>query len=367
MICWKQGGGTTDYVKPNNQPWLSNVTLVSKGEFKGLIPFEKALIAHMEYKYPKADIMYINKFDKDKLQQNDVNFLVSLNLLTEWEKGPKPYKAVLKLMKDPTISLYPNLKEQYFLFDKGGYLEYFKKKGVPIAPSFTIYKSDSKVDQILKRVKQKGWSDFVLKPHWGYANAGIGKFTTDNKNTPKYMRQFLTKHKQYPGFVCQEVMEGFAKFWEIKSLWIQGKFRYYVAMKAADKVFRESYIYGTTPDGFGKAPPQVLRDIKKMGKTIINCFPKLNPKSKPPMYLRLDFGCCRGNTMDGSSYFLNEVEYAGCAIFSNEAEGIDRNKVLDIWGKAYYEKALDYVKTPTSTRSKRSSRKRTKKTRRKIR
>ena len=47
------GGGTTDYVKPNNQPWLSNVTLVSKGEFKGLIPFEKALIAHMEYKYPK--------------------------------------------------------------------------------------------------------------------------------------------------------------------------------------------------------------------------------------------------------------------------------------------------------------------------
>ena len=75
--------GNNRLCEPNNQPWLSNVTLVSKGEFKGLIPFEKALIAHMEYKYPKADIMYINKFDKDKLQQNDVNFLVSLNLLTE--------------------------------------------------------------------------------------------------------------------------------------------------------------------------------------------------------------------------------------------------------------------------------------------
>ena len=37
--------------------------------------------------------MYINKFDKDKLQQNDVNFLVSLNLLTEWKKlVPNPIK-----------------------------------------------------------------------------------------------------------------------------------------------------------------------------------------------------------------------------------------------------------------------------------
>ena len=357
MICWKQGGGTTDYVKPTKQPWLSDVKLVSKGEFKGLIPFEKALIAHMKYKYPDADIQFINRFDRSKLENNDVNFLVSLNLLTEWEKGPKPYKAVLQLMKDPSISIYPNLKEQYFLFDKGGYLEYFKKKGIPIAPSFTVYKPGIKATEILKQVKQKGWSDFVLKPHWGYANAGIGKFTTDNKNTTKYIRQFLTKHKQYPGFVCQEVMQGFAKFWEIKSLWIQGKFRYYVAIKAADKVFSESYMYGTTPDDFGKAPPQVLRDIKKMGETIIKTFPKLNPKSKPPLYLRLDFGCCRGNTMDGSSYFLNEVEYAGCAIFSNEAEGMDRTKVLDVWAKAYYEKALEYVKKRSKKSKKRTKRK----------
>ena len=66
------------------------------------------------------------------------------------------------------------------------------------------------------------------------------------------MRQFLTKHKQYPGFVFKEVMEGFYNTGN-QIIMDQGKFRYYVAMKAADKVFRESYIYGTTPDGFGKA------------------------------------------------------------------------------------------------------------------
>ena len=97
-----------------------------------------------------------------------------------------------------------------------------------------------------------------------------------------------------------------------------------------------------------------------MGETIIKSFPKLNPKSKPPLYLRLDFGCCRGNTMDGSSYFLNEVEYAGCAIFSNEAEGMDRTKVLDVWAKAYYEKALEYVKKQSK-----KSKKQTKRTKRK--
>ena len=43
-------------------------------------------------------------------------------------------------------------------------------------------------------------------------------------------------------------MDGFAKFWEIKSFWINGEFKYYVAMKAADKVFSESKIYGSNPE-----------------------------------------------------------------------------------------------------------------------
>ena len=57
------------------------------------------------------------------------------------------------------------------------------------------------------------------------------------------------------------------------------------------------------------------------------------------MYLRIDFGCCRGNTMDGKSYFLNEVEFAGCATFSEES-GL--KNFSELWADAYYKKAIEF-------------------------
>jgi hypothetical protein len=360
LVCWKQGGGTNDYVKPNKQPWLNKVKIVTKGQYKGLIPFEKALQAGLEHHYKDAEVMFMNTFDEKKLRKNDVNFLVSLNLLAAWEKSDTEYKRVLKLMEDPSLNFYPNLKEQFFLFDKGDYLEYYQKKGIPIAPTFVV-REDRNPKKILERVKKEGWKSFVLKPHRAYANIGIGKFDkkqvstnsvqsgvspnmlrsmVSNPNAEKEVSTFLTKNKKFPAFVCQEVMNGFAKFWEIKSFWINGKFKYYVAMKAADKVFSESKIYGSNPAEFGTVSAKVLKDIKRIGKKVVDLYPNLNPKSKPPLYLRIDFGCCRDNTMDGTSYFLNEVEFAGCAIFTMEG---NRKNIFDLWLKAYYKKAKEFV------------------------
>jgi hypothetical protein len=160
-------------------------------------------------------------------------------------------------------------------------------------------------------------------------------------------------------------MDGFAKFWEIKSFWINGEFKYYVAMKAADKVFSESKIYGSNPEEFGTVSPKVLKDIKAMGRKVVDMFPKMNKHSNPPLYLRIDFGCCRDNTMDGQSYFLNEVEYAGCAIFTMEGIG---NNIFDLWVNAYYKKAKEFsFKSVLKKAPKRTNRKgkRTKRTKRK--
>ena len=382
LVCWKQGGGTNDYVKPKKQPWLRDVKILTKGKYKGLIPFEKALQAALLYNYKDVEVSFINTFDEKKLEKNDVNFLVSLNLLAAWEKSDVEYKRVLKLMQKPSLNFYPNLKEQFFLFDKGDYLEYYEKKGIPIAPTFVVRK-DRDPAKIVKKVKQEGWKSFVLKPHRAYANIGIGKFdikhatinnvtstsstssnvlhsATTNPNAENEVSTFLTKNKKFPAFVCQEVMNGFAKFWEVKSFWINGEFKYYVAMKAADKVFSESKIYGSNPEEFGTVSNKVLKDIKKMGKQVVDLFPKMNPHSDPPLYLRIDFGCCRDNTMDGESYFLNEVEYAGCAIFTQE--GIGTN-IFDIWVKAYYDKATEFTPAkPTSNPKRTKQTKRPKRT-----
>ena len=390
LVCWQQGGGTNDYIKPKKQPWLKNVKIVKKGQYKGLIPFEKALQAALEYKYKDVEVNFINKFNEKLLEKNDVNFLVSLNLLAAWEKSDTEYERVLELMKKKSLNFYPNLKEQFFLFDKGDYLQYYEKKGIPIAPTFVV-KSDRDPAKILQKVKKEGWKSFVLKPHRAYANIGIGKFDrkhgpvnsiasksaassnvlhslTTNPGAENEVSKFLTKYKKFPAFVCQEVMDGFAKFWEIKSFWINGEFKYYVAMKAADKVFSESKIYGSNPEEFGKVSPKVLKQIKEMGRKVVDLFPKMNPHSEPPLYLRIDFGCCRDNTMDGESYFLNEVEYAGCAIFT--MEGIGKN-IFDLWVNAYYKKAKEFEikdkKTSKKSIPKRTKRrgKKTRRTRRK--
>ena len=356
IVSWKQGGGTNDYVLPDkNKSWMKNLNVITKGKYKGKIPFEKALIEAMKYKYKDniEEINYINSFNEKKLKHNDINFLVSLNLLAAWEKGNKEYKRVLKIMKDPTINIYPNLKEQMFLFNKGDYLEYYAKKGIPIAPTF-IVKKDRNVRRLIAKVEEHGWKSFVLKPHYAYANIGIGKFDVDGPGVKGKVAKYLTKYKKFPAFVCQEVIDGFAKFLEVKSFWFNGKFKYYVAMKASGKVFDIDDI--DNPDDFGKVSPSVLKQIKLMSKKIIDNYPSnLNKFSNPPMYLRIDFGCCKNNTLDGKSYFFNEIEFAGCAIFTEESKF---KNITEIWADAYFQKALDYSKHNKKPNSKKTLNKR---------
>lgn len=336
FICWKQGGGTSDYVLPEGKSWLKDLVL-KKGKYKGKISFEKALIATMEHKYKDIEIMFINKYDKTLLQQNDVNFVLSLNLLNAWESSKSEYNRVYKLMEDKTINIYPNLREQLFLYDKGKYLEYYKKNGIPIAPTFII-KTDRNVEKIIKRVKKEGWKSFVLKPYRAYATIGIGLFNTDDKDLEKAVSKYLTKNKKFPAFVCQQKIDGFSKFFEVKTYWINGKFRYYVSTHCwswLENCESDSHI---DVSHIKKVSQSVLKDIKSMGKKVVDLYPKMNKYSQPPFFLRIDFGCCIDNKMDGKNYFLNEIEYAGCGVLT---EFSSASNPLDIWAREYYKKGKE--------------------------
>ena len=97
------------------------------------------------------------------------------------------------------------------------------------------------------------------------------------------MAKYLTKHKQFPAFVCQEVMDGFAKFFEVKTFWINGKYEYYSAMKASGAVFSDSVIYEDDYRDEGDISPAVLKKLLIMGKKVVKHFPKeLNKHSNPP-------------------------------------------------------------------------------------
>jgi len=353
-------GGLLNDVIPDTpkESWMKDIPKKYYKKNRNGYLYEPALVAALNHKYKDVEVSYIHKELKEsELEKNDVNFLVGLNLLYAWEQGKKEYNRVLQLMKHPKTHIYPSVKEQFFLFDKGDYLQYFEKKGIPIAPTFVI-RDKRNPDEILKAVKSKGWASFVLKPHYAYANIAIKRIDPTDKNAKSQLSTYLKENKKFPAFVCQETMEGFAKFWEVKSFWLNGKFKYYIAMKACEEVFDESKIYDSCPTKFGDISPTLLKKVKKMGQQVMNAFPKtkLHGKNTNPLYVRIDFGCCLGNTLDGTSYFLNEIEYAGCGVFT---EG---NNVFHHWPTAYYKKSKEIF--DSVNRQKKTS-KRTKKTKRK--
>jgi len=347
-------GGLLGDVIPDSpkEPWMKDIPKKYYDKKKKGYLYEPSLVAAINHKYKNVEATYYDKkFNEKDLVTNDINFLAGINLLNAWEKSDAEYDRWYKIMENPKNNVYPSLKEQFFLYNKGDYLQYFEKKGIPIAPTF-IVREDRNPKSIIKKVAQKGWPGFVLKPYYAYANAAIKRIDINGSkgNPEKELQTYLQQNKHYPAFVCQQVMDGFAKFWEVKSFWLNGKFKYYIAMKACDQVFSESKIYATCQTDYGDVSPKVLRLVKKMGKKVMNAYPKtkVNGKVSKPLYLRIDFGCCLGNTMDGSSYFLNEVEYAGCGVFT------EQNNIFHLWPTAYYTKAKEIYD------SKKKSTKRTK-------
>ena len=336
--------------------WMDNVS--EEHIEDGMILNEAGLVAAIEYKYPDAEVKYLKNFNEKTLQKNDVNFLIGVNLLNAWHGSDKMHKKWLAIMKNKKNNIYPPLSEQNFLYNKGDYLKYYEKKGIPIAPTFLIKKiRDAK--KIISEAKKNQWKGFVVKPDYAFANIEISKYdlkkddetyttnsfysnddsisemsetfytdiTNDNeKKIEKELNKYLKKTKKFPGLVCQEKMEGFIKKWEVKTFWINGDYKYNVAMKAWPE-----------PESFGNVSKKSMEAIKKIAKKVLDNYPKTKIKGKVvrPLFLRIDLGCCQGNTLDSTKYFLNEIEYAGCGTFT------DVKNVFHYWPEAYYKKAIE--------------------------
>ena len=179
------GGQVGEYVPGSPyRKWMDNFPKRYYKESSDEYLYEQALASSMEHDYKNVKVTYIPNFNEKKIQQNDINFLAGNNLLNAWEKSPEEYNRVYKIMTNKKYNIYPPIKEQFFLYNKGDYLKHFEKHGIPIAPSFLI-KKNRNVNLILKKVKQHGWKSFVLKPYYAYANYGIKRFDMDDKNIEK--------------------------------------------------------------------------------------------------------------------------------------------------------------------------------------
>ena len=232
----------------------------------GWILNEAALVAAIEYKYTDAEVTYLKNFNEKSLQKNDVNFLVGINLLNAWHSSNTMHKKWLAIMKNNKNNIYPPLSEQNFLYNKGDYLKYYEKRGIPIAPTFLIKKNrDPK--KIIAEVKKNKWKGFVVKPDYAFANIEISKYEMDDKDVEKKLSKYLKKTKKFPGLVCQEKMKGFIKKWELKTFWINGEYKYHVAIKASGDLWGES-------EQFGNVSKKSMTEIKKIAKKVLDNYPE---------------------------------------------------------------------------------------------
>ena len=290
----------------------------------------------MQKKYQVVvDLINPYHITEERLRENDINYCLGFDIITAmWFEGKKWSEEITEIFKNSKRNkIYPSWKLQNFVYRKGTYLKKFEKAGVPIAPTFLI-RSTGKFDlarakSIINRVRRLGWERFIIKPELGAGSYGFRNWKTSDV-TPEIMLKYLNDHKKaFPGFMLQQAMDGFKKFWELRLWWYNGKFAYAIANKAK--------VATGTQEIIAKTPPKAEVEIcKKIAKKIFPLLPKIpyNGKTAPPLAIRTDFGCCRGNTLDKTKYFLNEFELQAANYFTRHTT----YPIIQEMGKAIIKK-----------------------------
>ena len=143
-------------------------------------------------------------------------------------------------------------------------------------------------------------------------------------------------YETYDEFLVQRLTEGFKKYGEVKSFWIDGIYRY--AINTKDKAWHSSIVTPLTDD-------KIVSKCKEIGTKVNKAIPKLifNGKQVDPVMTRIDIVCCLDNKPKSSlDYYLNEIEEGGIAGTYTDFEQITY-PIVDILADAYIRKASELL------------------------
>ena len=267
-----------------------------------------------------------------RLKKNDINFMIIYDLLEAFHNDKndqkKEFTRIARIIsKAPNI--YPNFNYQKFINDKSKYIEYLKKKKVPIIPTFKITCDKIKelgfkkaAEHIIKRVKKNNWKKFITKPIFGqesidfYAyKQGYDKAKTElvkylkKISGIKYCQNKKIKIKKikkikYPGILIQEYLEGFDKDKpEIRMYFFDNDNYKYSVITHNGKVDLPTSEFGKL-----KISSKKLNDLKRFAKQILKKTPeiKINSIVLPKAMTRIDIAT---SNSFGKPYNVNELEF----------------------------------------------------------
>ena len=294
-----------------------------------------------------VDIITPSEITNTRLKKNDINFVIGYDIINIINDDPlvKQFTGQVGLKKLDDIykkkenNIFPSYQFMSFLWDKKLYLQYLDKNNIPISPTLFIQKGKN-ISQLLKEIKQKKWKNFIIKPIGGTIAYGLGIFNTKEceNNLSLLVDYFQEEDKYYEEYLVQEKIEGFTKYGEIKTFWIDGKFSYAVNTPGA-KSPGESYNVSE------KIDPDVIKYCTNIGKKIFDVLPSIAFKRSKtiPVLIRIDFACCKNNKgKKVNNYFVNEIESDIAGLYINFKNV--KYPALDILANAYVQKAKELIK-----------------------
>ncbi len=306
-----------------------------------------AIAMTVKLKFPghKIDIIKPNEITVNRLNKNDINFVLGYDYITTIEQDPwvpkfmgeNGGKKLIEIYKNPKSKIFPPYKHQEFIFNKKKYLTRMQKSKIPINPTIFI-KKNVNITKLLSQISDYKWSQFIIKPIGGCEGHGCGFFTTkDIVGEPtKLMNYFIENSEYYEEFLVQRLTEGFKKYGEVKSFWVGGEYTYAIVTK--DVPYGESIVKPLTDK-------KILDKCLEIGNKVIKNIPKLefNDKKTDPVMTRIDIVCCLDNKpLSSYDYYLNEIEEGGLAGSYTDFKQITYPYV-DIMADAYVRKARELL------------------------
>tara|TARA_B100000131_G_scaffold319978_1_gene366996 strand:- start:581 stop:1588 length:1008 start_codon:yes stop_codon:yes gene_type:complete len=254
------------------------------------------------------------EYTKKDLDELDLIYVIYESTFVLRDYGSKGVKKYKTMMKNTKSIVTPDSKFQEFVLSKKTYMSYFKKKNIPIMD--TIFyninkykKNKSEANKLINRIQNKFEGPIYCKPELGAFAQGSKMFKNITLTSFKKYLDSLIKYG-YQDLLIQPYVSEFLKFYEIKTIWMNGKYQYAYGTK----------VLANSEDAQEKDLDQkLLKELKKKGKEVIDILSK---DFNLPFIIRIDWGCCLMNDNVCRDYFLNEIECAP-TMGANDKVGLD--------------------------------------------
>jgi len=303
-----------------------------------------------------------------RFNQNDFIYVLYDLIDCFNEGGIELFRIRTKIYSETKAIMYPTVEMQKLIISKSRYYKLLLDHGIPVAPYISVSKAEyiSKTKpqrkvlsrEMLSKIKEKEWPGVIAKPELGSYGTGIKIFPDIKKLNETGISKLLEKtfiKDNFEAMLFQRYMEDFPHYFEIRTYWINGKYKKsvgtiidYNTLGTGDE---ELYIDTPKNEG-GDIPSFIIDPLKEIGKKIIKTLPKMY--GSPNLMVRMDFGCCQvgDDTIKGvqpdmcKKYFLNEVE-----LTPNLFPDYGKYDIIKGLGDALVVKARELVEKPTKIKS----------------